>query len=72
MQLASIADAIRPDDEAFAGALRSGVTSILLAPATRGMVSGNAGMIKLAGEPFDKRIVKEYAAVKFSMLAGSS
>jgi len=71
VRLASIAHAIVSDDKAFTQTLRSGVTSILLAPQTRGLVSGNGAVVKLAGDIPDKRIVKEYAAVKFSMLGGS-
>ena len=71
VKLASIAHAMISDDEAFAQTLSSGVTSILLAPETRGLVSGNGAVVKLAGKTLDKRIVKEYAAVKFSMLGGT-
>ncbi|MFQ5799656.1 MAG: amidohydrolase family protein, partial [Bacteroidota bacterium] len=49
---------------------RSGVTSVLLAPETRELVSGNAALIKLAGDNVQDMIVKEYAAIKFSMLGG--
>ncbi len=68
MRLVSIVNAVRPDDEAFREALRSGVTSVLLAPQTGGFISGNAALIKLAGDSTKEMIVKEYAAVKFSML----
>jgi imidazolonepropionase-like amidohydrolase len=66
--LVSITDAIKPNDEAFRDVLRSGVTSVLLAPETGGLVSGNAALIKLTGDRTKDMIVKEYAAVKFSML----
>ena len=68
MRLASIVNAIRPNDEAFREVLRSGVTSVLLAPQTRGFISGNAALIKLAGGSAKEMVVREYAAVKFSML----
>lgn len=68
LRLVSIANAITPNDEAFREVLRSGVTSVLLAPETRGTVSGNAALIKLAGDSVQDMIVKEYAAVKLSML----
>jgi imidazolonepropionase-like amidohydrolase len=70
--LASIANAVAPTDAGFQEALRSGVTSILLAPDTRGLVSGNAALIKLAGEDIRNMIVQEYAAVKFSMLGSTA
>ena len=68
VRLVSIVNAITPNDESFQEVLRSGVTSVLLAPQTRGFVSGNAALIKLAGDSVKDMIVKEYAAVKFSML----
>jgi len=68
MRLVSIANAIRPNDEVFQEVLRSGVTSVLLAPQTRGFISGNAALIKLAGDNTKEIVIKEYAAVKFSML----
>ncbi len=68
MRLVSIVNAIKPNDEVFREVLRSGVTSVLLAPQTRGLISGNAALIKLAGDSIKEMIVKEYAAVKFSML----
>jgi imidazolonepropionase-like amidohydrolase len=68
LKLASIAGAIAPNDEAFQDVMRRGVTSVLLAPATTGLVSGNAALIKTAGGSMEDVVVKEYAAVKFSML----
>jgi len=68
MRLVSIVNAVRPNDKAFREVLRSGVTSVLLAPRTRGFISGNAALIKLAGDSAKEMVVKEYAAVKFSML----
>ncbi len=68
MRLVSIANAVKPNDEGFREVLRSGVTSVLLAPRTRGFISGNAALIKLTGDSTKEMIVKEYAAVKFSML----
>lgn len=68
----SIAKAVAPDDEAFREVLRCGITSILLAPATSGLVSGNAALIKTAGRTAKEMTVKEYAAVKFSMLGGGA
>ncbi|MDH4238340.1 MAG: amidohydrolase family protein [Phycisphaerae bacterium] len=68
MRLVSIVNAVRPNDKAFHDVLRSGVTSVLLAPQTRGFISGNAALIKLTGDSTKEMVVKEYAAVKFSML----
>ena len=68
----SIANAIKPNDEGFRDVLRSGVTSVLLAPETGGLVSGNAALIKLTGDRTKDMIIKEYAAVKFSMLGTSA
>jgi imidazolonepropionase-like amidohydrolase len=68
LRLVSIARAIAPNDQGFQEVLRSGVTSVLLTPETRGLVSGNAALIKLAGDSVQDMVVKEYAAVKFSML----
>ena len=70
-RLASIVHAISPEDEAFAEALQSGVTSILLAPQSSNMIQGNAAVVKLAGKSLDDRVVKEMAAIKFSMTGGS-
>jgi imidazolonepropionase-like amidohydrolase len=71
LRLASIAHVVVPDDEAFTEVLRMGVTSILLAPRTQDLVGGNGAVIKLAGDTLEDRIVKEYAAVTFSMTGGS-
>jgi imidazolonepropionase-like amidohydrolase len=72
VNLVSITDAVKPNDEGFRDVLRSGVTSVLLAPETGGLVSGNAALIKLTGNRDKDMIVKEYAAVKFSMLGSSA
>ena len=68
VNLVSISKAVKPNDEAFRNVLHSGVTSVLLAPEASGLVSGNAALIKLAGDRMKDMLVKEYAAVKFSML----
>ena len=69
LRLASIANAIDPADPAFREVLSCGVTSVLIAPQTKALeVSGNAALIKLAGDTIQDMIVKEYAAVSFSML----
>ncbi len=71
LRLASIAQGIAMDDEAFAEVLGSGVTSILLAPKTQGLVCGNGAVIKLAGDTPKGRVVKAFAAVTFSMSRGT-
>jgi imidazolonepropionase-like amidohydrolase len=71
LRLVSIVNALVPEDAAFEEARRRGVTSILLAPATTGLVSGNAAVIKTAGDDVEDVVVKEYAAVKFSMLGNA-
>ncbi len=68
LSLVSIVNAIAPTDEAFGQVMRRGVTSVLLAPAATGLVSGNAALIKTAGDSVKDMVIKEYAAVKFSML----
>jgi len=68
----SISKAVNPNDEGFRDVLRSGVTSVLLAPETGDLVSGNAALIKLTGGRMKDMVVKEYAAVKFSMLGSSA
>lgn len=71
LRLASIAQAVSPDDEAFKEVLCSGVTSILLVPQTQGLVGGNGAVIKLAGETPEDRLVKDFAAITFSMTGGA-
>jgi imidazolonepropionase-like amidohydrolase len=70
--MVSISDAVKPNDEGFRDVLRSGVTSVLLAPETGGLVSGNAALIKLTGDRPKDMVVKEYAAVEFSMLGSNA
>jgi len=70
LRLASIAHAVTPEDEAFAEVLKTGVTSILLAPNSEELVGGNGAVVKLAGDTLADRIVGEYAAVTFSMTGG--
>ena len=72
VQQISISKAVNPKDEGFGDVLRSGVTSVLLAPETGGLISGNAALIKLTGGRTKDMVVKEYAAVKFSMLGSSA
>lgn len=68
----SIAYAVAPNDEAFRQAVRCGITSVLVAPATSDLVSGTAALVKTAGDGIKEMIVKEHAAVKFSMLGDDS
>ncbi len=71
LRLVSLAQAVTPSDKAFAEAMRQGVTSVLLAPPTTGLLCGNAALLKTAGDRPEDNIVKEYAAVKFSMVSNS-
>jgi len=64
--------AVAPGDEAFQEGLRGGVTTILLAPGRGATVAGQAVALKLAGETLDEMIVKDPAALKFSLLGGSA
>ncbi len=66
----SIANAIDPTDDAFAEALRAGVTSIVLAPSDAGLFCGSVAVVKTAGATIDQRIVKPIAALKFSLRVG--
>jgi imidazolonepropionase-like amidohydrolase len=69
-KLANIANAVAPKDEALQEVTRRGITSVLLAPSPTGLVSGNGALIKTAGVEAKDMVVKEYAAVIFSMLGG--
>lgn len=57
-------DSINPQDEAFANALRGGVTSACTGPGSANVVGGTFVAIKLAGQRVDKMIIKEPLAMK--------
>lgn len=64
----SLAHAIDFQDPAFQEVLESGVTSVLLAPPPQNdLVCGQAAVIKLAGDTSGQRLVRECAAISFSM-----
>lgn len=57
-------DSINPQDEAFANALRGGVTSACTGPGSANVVGGTFTAIKLAGQRVDKMIIKDPIAMK--------
>lgn len=57
-------DSINPQDEAFANALRGGVTSACTGPGSANVVGGTFAAIKLAGQRVDKMIIKDPVAMK--------
>jgi imidazolonepropionase-like amidohydrolase len=68
--------ALTPRDEAFADALRSGVTEVLLAPPPSGAFCGRAALLKTIDDSRSplansRRIVKEGAAVCFNFAGGA-
>lgn len=63
----SIADAVDPTDPAFAAALQAGVTTIALTPAPSDLFCGSIALLKTAGWPFEQRLVKPVAALKFAL-----
>jgi imidazolonepropionase-like amidohydrolase len=62
-------NALEPNDPAFAEALHSGVTTVLIAPPTSGQVCGQALLTKTT--PSGDRVVKELAAVCFNFQGGA-
>ncbi|MBI1851986.1 MAG: amidohydrolase family protein [Planctomycetes bacterium] len=61
--------AIVPGDPAFAPAREAGVTSVMLSPGSGGAVSGQATVMKLAGDTLAEMRVREPAAVVFGASA---
>lgn len=57
-------DAINPRDEAFANALKGGVTCAASGPGSANVIGGTFAVIKLAGDRIDDMIVKEPLAMK--------
>ena len=57
-------DSINPQDEAFALAVRGGVTSACTGPGSANVVGGTFTAIKLTGKRVDKMIIKEAVAMK--------
>lgn len=57
-------DSINPQDEAFANAIRCGVTTACTGPGSANVVGGTFAAIKLVGKRVDKMIVKHPLAMK--------
>mgnify|MGYP004612301085 CR=1 FL=1 len=57
-------DSINPQDEAFALALRGGVTTACTGPGSANVVGGTFAIIKLAGKRVDKMVLRAPAAMK--------
>ncbi len=57
-------DSINPMDEAFADAVRGGVTAACTGPGSANVVGGTFAVIKLQGKRVDKMILKNPAAMK--------
>ena len=57
-------DSIYPQDEAFANAIRGGVTSACTGPGSANVVGGTFAAIKLCGKRVDKMLIKEAVAMK--------
>jgi imidazolonepropionase-like amidohydrolase len=62
-----ILDAFNPLADDVKKALRSGVTTILLAPGNRNPIAGQTAVVKLYGKTTKDRILKRSAGVKFSL-----
>ena len=57
-------DGINPMDEAFANAIKNGVTSACTGPGSANVVGGTFAAIKLVGKRVDNMIIKHPAAMK--------
>ena len=57
-------DSINPQDEAFAQAIRGGVTSACTGPGSANVVGGTFTSLKLTGKRVDKMTIKEPVAMK--------
>ena len=57
-------NSINPQDEAFAYALRGGVTAVCTGPGSANVVGGSFAAIKLSGKRVDNMIIKAPAAIK--------
>ena len=62
-----ILDAFNPLAEDLTKALRSGVTTILLAPGYKNPIAGQTAVVKLYGAKTDDRVLKHSAGIKFSL-----
>ncbi len=57
-------DSIYPQDEAFANAVKGGVTSAVTGPGSANVIGGTFAAIKLYGDRVDNMIIKSPAAMK--------
>ena len=57
-------DSINPCDEAFANALKGGITTAATGPGSANVIGGTFSVIKLHGNRIDDMIVKETLAMK--------
>ncbi|MHC4641512.1 MAG: amidohydrolase family protein [Planctomycetota bacterium] len=62
-----IIDAFNPQADDIKKALRSGVTTVLLAPGNRNPIAGQTAVVKLYGKKTNDWILKRSAGVKFSL-----
>ncbi len=62
-----IIDAFNPLAEDVKKALRSGVTTVLLAPGNKNPIAGQTAVVKLYGKKTKDRVLKRTAGVKFSL-----
>jgi imidazolonepropionase-like amidohydrolase len=62
-----IIDAFNPQADDVKKALRSGVTTVLLAPGNRNPIAGQTAVVKLYGKKTKDRVLKRSAGVKFSL-----
>ena len=60
-------DGTNPQDRYFREALLSGVTTTLICPGSTNLIGGQIAAIKTYGERIDKMIIKDPAAIKFSL-----
>jgi len=62
-----IIDAFNPLADDVKKALRSGVTTVLLAPGDKNPIAGQTAVVKLHGKTTKERVLKHAAGVKFSL-----
>jgi hypothetical protein len=56
-----------PDDASFTGALRAGITTVLITPGGDGMPSGTAAVVKTSGGTLEQRTLRASAGVELSI-----
>jgi imidazolonepropionase-like amidohydrolase len=60
-------DAVNPEDVAIAEALAAGVTTVLVGPATSGVITGQCAVLKTAGTCVDHMVLSEPAGLRVSL-----